>query len=218
MPKYKSENNTNISLTYCFNELLKLIPSFSKTEFAKFLNTTRQNLGQRLLRNSKLTESERISLKNILIEKNIPTKFLSTPYILGDVALVPVRSEVELSCGSGIISNADFISDTIGLDVNFIKLYGGNPQSISVVFAKGDSMNDIISQDDALLIDESKNQIINNKVYAFVYDAELYCKVLKKTYSSICAISYNKSYKPFFIDKNKQFEIIGQVISVIKRV
>ena len=218
MPKYKNKDNTNISLTYCFNELLKLIPTFSKTEFAKLLNTTRQNLGQRILRNSMLTENEKSTLKSILIEKNIPIKFLSTPYILGDVVQVPVRNEVELSCGSGLISNADFISDTIGLDVNFIKLYGGNPQSISVVFAKGDSMSDIISQDDALLIDESKNQIINNKVYAFVYDAELYCKVLKKTYSSICAISYNQSYKPFFIDKNKQFEIIGQVISVIKKV
>ena len=75
MPKYKSENNTNISLTYCFNELLKLIPSFSKTEFAKFLNTTRQNLGQRLLRNSKLTENERISLKNIKKEKNYCYRF-----------------------------------------------------------------------------------------------------------------------------------------------
>lgn len=218
MPKYKSENNTNISLSYCFKELSKLMPTLTKTEFAKILHTTRQNLGQRLIRNSKLTESEKLTLKNNLIEKSIPTKFLNTPYILGDVALVPVRNEVELSCGTGLISNADFISDTIGLDVNFIKLYGGNPHSISVVFAKGDSMQDIISQDDALLIDESKNQIINNKVYAFVYDAELYCKMLKKTYSSICAISYNKNYKPFFIDKSKQFEIIGQVISVIKRV
>ena len=59
---------------------------------------------------------------------------------------------------------------------------------------------------------------MNGKVYAFVYDSELFCKQLNKTKDGITAISFNEDYEPFEIDKNKQFEIVGQVISAIKRI
>ena len=53
---------------------------------------------------------------------------------------------------------------------------------------------------------------------AFVYDSELFCKQLKKTADGITAISFNKDYEPFEIDKTKQFAVVGQVISAMKRI
>lgn len=41
---------------------------------------------------------------------------------------------------------------------------------------------------------------------------------LKKTGDSITAISFNKDYEPFEIDKTKQFAVIGQVIGAVKRI
>ncbi len=218
MPKYSNSNNTTISLKYCYEELLKFNPQITKSEFALLINASRQNICQRLNRNSKLSIKERAYLKEKLEEKGVSTKFLSFAVVNDSIVQVPVRSNVELSCGTGSFANADFVSDTIGLDVNFIKSYGGNPKTVSVVFARGDSMADRIEAKDALIVDESKNYIVNGKVYAFVYDSELFCKQLKKTPKGIEAVSFNKNYKSFQIDETKQFAIVGRVISVMKRI
>ena len=218
MPKYSNSNNTTISLKYCYEELLKLNPQMTKTEFAVLIGATRQNICQRLNRDSKLNRKERIHLKEQLEERGISTKFISFAVVNDSIVQVPVRSNVELSCGTGTNANADFISDTIGLDINFIRSFGGNPKTVSVVFARGDSMADRIESGDALIVDESKTYINSGKVYAFVYDSELFCKQLKKTADGITAISFNKNYEPFEIDKTKQFAVVGQVISAMKKI
>lgn len=218
MPRYSSSNNTSISLKYCYEELLKFNPQMTKAEFAVIINATRQNIGQRINRDSKLSKQELAILKEYLQDKGIPTKFLNVAVVSDSMVQVPVRSEVELSCGTGSFANADFISDTIGLDINFIKSYGGNPKTVSVVFARGDSMADKIESGDALIVDESKTYINSGKVYAFVYDSELFCKQLNKTKDGITAVSFNKEYEPFEIDKSKQFAVVGQIISAMKRI
>lgn len=218
MARYKYSKDSNISLKDCYETLLKINPQMTQTEFAVLIGTSRQNVWQRLNKKSMLTIQERDNLKEKLEEKGVQTKFLNVAVINDSIVNVPVRTEVELSCGTGTNANADFVSDTIGLDINFIRSFGGNPKTVSVVFARGDSMADRIESGDALIVDESKTYINNGKVYAFVYDSELFCKQLKKTADGITAISFNKDYKPFEIDKTKQFAVVGQVISAMKRI
>ena len=38
------------------------------------------------------------------------------------------------------------------------------------------------------------------------------------TKDGITAISFNKEYEPFEIDKTKQFAVVGQVIGAMKRI
>lgn len=218
MARYKYSKDSNISLKDCYETLLKINPQMTQTEFAVLIGTSRQNVWQRLNKKSMLTIQERDNLKEKLEEKGVQTKFLNVAVINDSIVQVPVRSNVELSCGTGTNANADFVSDTIGLDINFIRSFGGNPKTVSVVFARGDSMADRIESGDALIVDESKTYINNGKVYAFVYDSELFCKQLKKTSDGITAISFNKEYEPFEIDKTKQFAVVGQVISAMKRI
>ncbi len=218
MPRYSNANNTDVSVKHCYEELRKYNPQMTKTEFGELLNSNRQNIGQRISRDSKLSKHEYNILKEFLEDRGLPTKMLNVAVINDSIVQVPVRNEVELSCGTGSFANADFVSDTIGLDINFIRSFGGNPKTVSVVFARGDSMADRIESGDALIVDESKTYINNGKVYAFVYDSELFCKQLKKTGDGITAISFNKDYKPFEIDKTKQFTVVGQVISAMKRI
>ena len=218
MPRYSNANNTDVSVKHCYEELRKFNPQMTKTEFGELLNSNRQNIGQRISRDSKLSKQEYNILKEFLEDRGLPTKMLNVAVINDSIVQVPVRNEVELSCGTGSFANADFVSDTIGLDINFIRSFGGNPKTVSVVFARGDSMADRIESGDALIVDESKTYISSGKVYAFVYDSELFCKQLKKTTDGITAISFNKDYAPFEIDKTKQFAVVGQVISTIKRI
>ena len=218
MPRYSNSNNTTVSIKHCYEELLKFNPQMTKTEFAVLINATRQNIGQRINRDSKLSKREFNILKEFLEERGLPTKMLNVAVVDDTSVLVPVRTEVELSCGTGTFSNADFVSDTIKFDIRFIRSFGGNPNTVSIVFARGDSMADKIESGDALIVDESKTYINSGKVYAFVYDSELFCKQLNKTKDGITAVSFNKDYEPFEIDKTKQFEVVGQVISAIKRI
>ena len=218
MPRYSNANNTDVSVKHCYEELRKYNPQMTKTEFGELLNSNRQNIGQRISRDSKLSKQEYNILKEFLEDRGLPTKMLNVAVINDSIVQVPVRNEVELSCGTGSFANADFVSDTIGLDINFIRSFGGNPKTVSVVFARGDSMADRIESGDALIVDESKTYINSGKVYAFVYDSELFCKQLKKTADGITAISFNKDYEPFEIDKTKQFAVVGQVISAMKRI
>lgn len=218
MARYKYSKDSNISLKDCYETLLKINPQMTQTEFAVLIGTSRQNVWQRLNKKSMLTIQERDNLKEKLEEKGVQTKFLNVAVINDSIVNVPVRTEVELSCGTGTNANADFVSDTIGLDINFIRSFGGNPKTVSVVFARGDSMADRIESGDALIVDESKTYINNGKVYAFVYDSELFCKQLNKTKDGITAVSFNKEYEPFEIDKTKQFAVVGQVISAMKRI
>lgn len=218
MPRYSNANNTDVSVKYCYEELLKFNPQMTKTEFGELLNSNRQNIGQRISRDSKLSKQEYNILKEFLEDRGLPTKMLNVAVVNDSIVQVPVRTEVELSCGVGSFANADFVSDTIGLDINFIRNFGGNPKTVSVVFARGNSMADRIESGDALIVDESKTYINSGKVYAFVYDSELFCKQLKKTTDGIIAISFNKEYEPFEIDKTKQFAVVGQVIGTMKRI
>jgi phage repressor protein C with HTH and peptisase S24 domain len=218
MPKYAKTEQTSTTVKYCYEEILKFNPNFEKKQLAVIIGSTKQNIGQRINRDSKLSKKESYMLRAWLEDNGLPTKMLSVAVVSDSTVQVPVRNEVELSCGTGTNANADFVSDTIGLDINFIRSFGGNPKTVSVVFARGNSMADRIESGDALIVDESKTYINSGKVYAFVYDSELFCKQLKKTADGITAISFNKEYEPFEIDKTKQFAVVGQVISAMKRI
>ena len=217
MARYKYSKDSNISMKDCYETLLKVNPQMTQTDFANLIDTSRQNVWKRLNSKSMLSIQERDTLKEKLEEQGVSTKFLNVAVVSDNMVQVPVRSEVELSCGTGSSSNADFVSDTVGFDINLIKSFGGNPKTVSIVRARGDSMADRIESGDALIVDESKTYITNGKIYAFVYDSELFCKQLKKDANEITAISFNPAYEPFVIDKTKQFAIVGQVISTMKR-
>lgn len=219
MARYTYSKDTNLSLKYCYEQLLRFIPNLTKQDFGKLINIKKQNLNQRMKKDSMLSITELDLLRDNLQENEVPTSFLDSVVLPLDKAIIqiPVRSEVELSCGTGTIANADFVTDSIGFDRNYIRRLGGNPETVSIVYAKGDSMEGKISSGDSLLIDESKRYINDGMIYAFVYDSELYCKKIQKNPGELWAISLNEEYKPFKIEKDKPFEIVGLVVGVIKK-
>ena len=55
------------------------------------------------------SEAKYFELKEQLEERGISTKFISFAVVNDSIVQVPVRSNVELSCGTGSFANADFV-------------------------------------------------------------------------------------------------------------
>ena len=71
-------------------------------------------------------------------------------------------------------------------------------------------INYIFDKGDESLIDyESLKELVTD--YFNEYE-------LNKTKDCITAVSFNKEYEPFEIDKTKQFAVVGQVIGAMKRI
>lgn len=130
---------------------------------------------------------------------------------------IPVRGDVCASMGSGVtVFNEEQtgvykISRTLARDI------GISANSTEMIIAKGDSMAPTIEDGDSLLIDLSKREIYDGKIYCVRIDGQLYAKRLQKIPPcKIKVISDNKEkYDPFYIDFSKNldfdFAVIGEI-------
>ena len=85
-----------------------------------------------------------------------------------------------------------------------------------IIFARGNSMEPTIIGGDSLLVDRSRTDVYDGKVYCVRIDGQLYAKRLQKIgKDKIKVISDNKDYEPMTIDFSKNeifdFEVIGEV-------
>ena len=97
---------------------------------------------------------------------------------------------------------------------NDIGIVSGKTQ---MIFASGDSMYPTIEGGDSLLIDTSKKEVYDGRIYCVRIDGQLYAKRLQKIPpNTIKVISDNeKKYDAFYIDFSKSidfdFEVIGEI-------
>ncbi|WP_290369123.1 S24 family peptidase [Vibrio hippocampi] len=84
-----------------------------------------------------------------------------------------------------------------------------------VVFVKGDSMADTITDNDSLLIDTESRVPIDGHIYVVRLGDELYAKRIQKSFDgSLVLISDNKDYGPIAVPKEQLNElcIVGKVV------
>ena len=85
------------------------------------------------------------------------------------------------------------------------------PENLSIVQAEGDSMLPIIHNGDLLLVDNSKLNVVNNKVFVIRQDNFYRVKRLKKEIDgTLVILSDNHNYPPEIT--HQETTIIGQVI------
>ena len=129
---------------------------------------------------------------------------------------IPIRSDVEASCGYGVTVYEENVTSTYSISKKFADDLGINPKSSEIIFARGDSMEPAIQGGDCLLVDKSKTEIYDGKIYCTRIDGQVYAKRLQKIPpSTVCIVSDNPKYKGFEVDFSKEidfdFEIIGEV-------
>ena len=103
------------------------------------------------------------------------------------------------------------ISSKLAKDIGIVS---GKTQ---MIFASGDSMYPTIEGGDSLLIDTSKKEVYDGRIYCVRIDGQLYAKRLQKIPpNTVKVISDNeKKYDPFYVDFSKDisfdFDVIGEI-------
>jgi phage repressor protein C with HTH and peptisase S24 domain len=120
------------------------------------------------------------------------------------------------SCGSGCMVFSE-AKEQIAVTQDIITNYSPNNQ-YSIISARGSSMSPTINDDDRLVIQHNvENQIIDDTVYLFRYNDELFIKRLVKNVDQIVCISENPRFQDRIIEpKGDNFFIIGKVVGLFR--
>lgn len=197
----------------------------SQVEIGKALGTGRGNISARIKYKSKI-KIEEIKKLDEYFDVDImrfldPHEAYNRAYFYeeetsDECISLPVRGEVSASMGYGVTVYEEKetgiyqISKKLASDLNI------NKNSSEIIFASGDSMYPTIQGGDSLLIDKSKIDVHDGRIYCVRIDGQVYAKRLQKIPpATIVVISDNPKYKSFEINLSSEldydFEIIGEI-------
>lgn len=97
----------------------------------------------------------------------------------------------------------------------YLEYRGLTPERCAVIFVKGDSMGNTITDNDSLLVDTDSRTPIDGHIYVVKLGDELYAKRIQKSFDgSLVMISDNKEYRAITVPKEKlsQLCIVGKVV------
>lgn len=195
-------------------------PNISEYEFARSVGTYPTKFAE--IRSGKVkTLSQDIALE-ISNLYNVDFKWLLTGEgsMTGeyeDYYKLPIRLDVKASLGDGLVVYNEQPSDYFPITKQFALMLGIEPNKSEIIFASGNSMEPTIEGGDSLLVDLSKTEIHDGRIYCIRYEGQLYAKRLQKLPpNKIKVISDNFSqYDAFYIDFSNEldfdFKIIGEV-------
>ena len=120
------------------------------------------------------------------------------------------------SCGTGCMVFSE-AKEKLAVTKDIITNYSASNQ-YSIISARGSSMSPTINDDDKLVIQHNLNeQIIDDTVYLFRYNDELFIKRLVKNVDQIVCISENPRFQDRIIEpKEDNFSIIGKVVGLFR--
>lgn len=124
------------------------------------------------------------------------------------------------SCGTGYFVSSEQ-KEQIQVPVNALFKSLSKGKKYSVINAKGNSMSPYIHSGDKLIVEHLDNQpIIDNHVYIFCYDNDLYIKRLYKNIDEIIAKSDNPDpiFKVKSIPKTQwdNLQLIGEIVGLMR--
>ena len=123
--------------------------------------------------------------------------------------------DIYASCGNGCIV-FDESKEKLTIAKSTIPYYSAN-EKYFVVTCKGSSMSPILEDDDKAIIQQWQGeQIIDDRIYLFSYNSELFIKRLVKNLDQIVVISENKTFENRIVTKKDEFRIIGQLVGMFR--
>ena len=134
-----------------------------------------------------------------------------------DCVDIPVRGNLSASLGQGIEIVDETQTGVYSVSRKLMRDVGANPKDTDFVPCEGDSMYPTIEGGALLMVDRSKKEVFDGKIYCVRLNGNLIAKRLQFIPpNSVKVISDNKEkYDPFYVDLSKvleyDFEIIGEV-------
>lgn len=147
------------------------------------------------------------------IEKHYAIKILGNNN--ADCVEVDYYPDVFASCGTGLMVFEES-KEKITVPKDIIDNYSKGAK-YSVISARGSSMAPRILDEDKLVIQHDVTQIIDDNVYLFTYNDELFIKRLVKNIDQVVCISENPRFEDrVIIPTADNFKIVGKVVGLFR--
>lgn len=131
-----------------------------------------------------------------------------------DLIMVPMV-EARLSAGQGSLQTDGCSERSYAFRSDFL-YRKGNPDSMVLMRVSGDSMQPEILNNDVVLLDQSKTDILPGRIYAVGFEEAIYLKRVDMLPGKVILKSANPAYPPVELDIRDQqrdaFRVIGQVL------
>ena len=189
----------------------------SQADLCRVLNIKQSAMGNRQNRNSQFSDDEITALNDYY---GVDIYSYTTKSDNSNYTTLDYYPDVFGSCGTGyFVSSEEKEQIQVPVNALFKSLSAG--KKYSVINAKGNSMSPYIESGDKLIIEHLDNQpIIDNHVYVFCYDKDLYIKRLYKNIDEIIAKSDNTDpiFKVKSIPKEEwcNLQVIGEVVGLMR--
>lgn len=137
---------------------------------------------------------------------------------LSEFALIPGYS-IQVSAGWGSEGSDDIEpSRHLAFRKRWLKWRGFAEKDLVIVWAKGDSMEPIISNNNTLLINTQRTELTDGNIYVIRSDNQLWVKRVQVKPNAWLLLSDNPLYPPIEVPKTEQhnFHVVGQVVHISK--
>ncbi len=124
---------------------------------------------------------------------------------------LPFYNDIKASAGTGCIA-AESKKEFIKIPKMFLP---NNYFSLEVLSVHGDSMETTFYDNDLIIIDKDKKELINGKIFIVLYEDELYVKRVFKMPQNKIILKSDNMYYPDIEVMSDNFKIIGQVIKAL---
>ena len=184
-----------------------------QSELCKILGSNASTIGARAQRDSHFNEEELAKIEDYYAIKLIGGGS-------ADTVQIDFYPDVFGSCGSGLMV-FDESSEKITVTKDVIANYSTS-NKYSIIVARGRSNEPTIMNEDKLVVEHIKdNAIIDNQLYVFSYEGQIYVKRLIKNIDELVIISDNPDkevYRTQYVTKNKMnnVNIIGKIVGLIR--
>ena len=138
---------------------------------------------------------------------------------LENVVYIDYYSDVYASCGAGgLIASQN--KETLAIPTELLPAKLKKDKNYSIIRTRGNSMAPEIQDGDLLLIEHyTGEQIVDNAVYFFMYENEVFVKRLSKNINEVVITSDNKEYRQIILrnEELNNFYIIGKVYGFARK-
>lgn len=189
----------------------KLRRHISQAEIAKILGLDKSSISIYIKKDSDLKPTHKQKLEDYFgfkIENHINND---------EILNMPICEDVSASLGPGREIWSEKVTETFSIPLSLMKKIGASPEHSCIINTDGESMAPtIIGGKDQVMIDESKREIFDGKIYLFRMENSLFAKRLQKLPKNrIKVISDNPEYESYIVDLNEpdvDFSVLGRVM------
>jgi hypothetical protein len=199
-----------------YNELLERLQNLTQTKISQKTIANVLEIGASAISN-KVARDTDFSLEELIkIEQAMGLPIGCLSGVSSSDITLDFYPDVFGSCGTGCMVFSE-AKEKLAITKDIITNYSASNQ-YSIISARGSSMSPTINDEDKLVIQHNLNeQIIDDTVYLFKYNDELFIKRLVKNVDQIVCISENPRFQDRIIEpKGDNFSIIGKVVGLFR--